>query len=161
FTSAISYNLWKGRRPDCRCFGQLHPAPIGQSTLVRNGALLLIAGFVTWVGPNQPDLNRVTLSTSLSIWSFLTILFVLLVIVALAVHSWFLWNLMRQNGRFLQRIEALESHLVTGSTQSRPVSDSAPAMGLPVGSPAPAFNLPGLDDVSLSLEALRSDDKPV
>src|SRR5689334_6654681 len=27
-TIAISYNLWKGRRPDCNCFGQLHSAPI-------------------------------------------------------------------------------------------------------------------------------------
>ena len=23
FISAITYNLWKGRRPDCNCFGQL------------------------------------------------------------------------------------------------------------------------------------------
>ena len=33
FTIAISYNLWKGRRPDCNCFGQLHSAPIALAYL--------------------------------------------------------------------------------------------------------------------------------
>jgi uncharacterized membrane protein YphA (DoxX/SURF4 family) len=29
FLAAIGWNLVRGRRPDCRCFGQLHSAPIG------------------------------------------------------------------------------------------------------------------------------------
>src|SRR5205807_1270564 len=36
FVAAIAGALAKGRKPDCHCFGQLHSAPAGRSTLVRN-----------------------------------------------------------------------------------------------------------------------------
>src|SRR5262245_57801991 len=38
FTAAVGRALYYGERPDCRCFGQLRPAPIGVGTLVRNVA---------------------------------------------------------------------------------------------------------------------------
>src|SRR6266513_3729768 len=40
FVAGIGYNLAQGRTPDCHCFGQLHSAPAGWSTLIRN----LVAG---------------------------------------------------------------------------------------------------------------------
>jgi uncharacterized membrane protein YphA (DoxX/SURF4 family)/peroxiredoxin len=161
FTIAISYNLWKGRRPACNCFGQLSSAPIGRSTLVRNGILLLLAGFVAWTGPDQPGLQRVALSTGLSLWPLVAILFGLIAIAMLALQSWFLLNLMRQNGRLLQRIEAMEVGLKAGQVQPAVFSNTAPALGLPVGSPAPAFSLPQLDATPLSLDTLRSDGRSV
>ncbi|MGH2728941.1 MAG: PqqD family peptide modification chaperone [Actinomycetota bacterium] len=48
FIVGISVNLAQGRRPDCHCFGQLHSAPVGPWTLVRNAVLAVaaaIAGF--------------------------------------------------------------------------------------------------------------------
>src|SRR5438132_12892887 len=36
FVAGIGYNLAHGRTPDCHCFGQLHSAPAGWSTLIRN-----------------------------------------------------------------------------------------------------------------------------
>jgi membrane associated rhomboid family serine protease len=50
FVVDISINLARGRKPDCHCFGQLHSAPAGWKTLVRNGALAAVAGFVLWKG---------------------------------------------------------------------------------------------------------------
>jgi uncharacterized membrane protein YphA (DoxX/SURF4 family) len=61
FVAGISYNLARGRTPDCHCFGQLHSAPAGPSTLIRNlvlaawGALSLVSdaptpGLILWVG---------------------------------------------------------------------------------------------------------------
>ena len=50
FMGAISYANRHGRTPDCHCFGQLHSAPAGPTTLARNGALLALAGFVTIAG---------------------------------------------------------------------------------------------------------------
>ena len=41
FIILISIQLARGRRPDCHCFGQLHSAPVGLGTLVRN---LVLAG---------------------------------------------------------------------------------------------------------------------
>jgi uncharacterized membrane protein YphA (DoxX/SURF4 family)/peroxiredoxin len=161
FTTAISYNLWKGRRPDCNCFGQLHSAPIGRSTLVRNGVLMLLAGFVAWVGPSQPGFNPATIFTNFSIWPLLGVLLGLLVIAAIAIQNWFLLNLMRQNGRLLQRIEALETRSGVVNSQASAMSSPSQSLGLPVGSPAPAFILHRLDNESISLEALRAESKPV
>jgi uncharacterized membrane protein YphA (DoxX/SURF4 family) len=48
FTAAIASNLARGRRPDCHCFGQIHSAPAGASTLARNVVLLVVAGLVLW-----------------------------------------------------------------------------------------------------------------
>lgn len=43
FSAAVGINLARGRRPDCNCFGRLTPGPIGVRTLVRNGALMILA----------------------------------------------------------------------------------------------------------------------
>ena len=43
FSAAIALNLVRGREPECHCFGQLHSAPAGPRTLVRNGLLAVVA----------------------------------------------------------------------------------------------------------------------
>jgi uncharacterized membrane protein YphA (DoxX/SURF4 family) len=50
FSVAIAVNLWRGRTPECRCFGQLHSAPAGPRTLVRNGKVPL-PGWDGWTPP--------------------------------------------------------------------------------------------------------------
>jgi hypothetical protein len=50
FVAGISFNLARGRKPDCHCFGQLHSAPVGWTTLLRNGVLAAVAGFILWEG---------------------------------------------------------------------------------------------------------------
>ena len=47
FVVGIAANLVRGRKPDCHCFGQLHSAPAGWSTLAHNGLLAAVAGFVS------------------------------------------------------------------------------------------------------------------
>ncbi len=51
FVVAIGINLARGRKPDCHCFGQLHSAPVGWPTLVRNGVLGALAGWLVYRGP--------------------------------------------------------------------------------------------------------------
>ncbi len=50
FVAGIGYNLAQGRTPDCHCFGQLHSAPAGWSTLIRNLVLAGFAGVVVGFG---------------------------------------------------------------------------------------------------------------
>src|SRR5262249_19202517 len=57
FIAAISISLARGRRPDCRCFGQLHSSPVGWKTLARNAVLAGMAAFVVWQGPENPGLS--------------------------------------------------------------------------------------------------------
>src|SRR5919107_1494591 len=128
FVVGITYNLARGRKPECHCFGQLHSAPAGWKTLARNGVLAAIAGFVLWAGQ----------------W-------------------WFLVHLLRQNGRLLVRLEAVEATLTEGGSVAPSQNGTArhEAEGLPVGSTAPEFVLSGLHGESLTLDALRSSGKPV
>src|SRR5436305_1632520 len=50
FVGGIGYNLAHGRQPDCHCFGQLHSAPAGWPTLIRNLVLAAIAGIIVVFG---------------------------------------------------------------------------------------------------------------
>jgi hypothetical protein len=78
-----------------------------------------------------------------------------MIAVALAAFALYLvFHVLRQNGRLLMRLEAVEGKL--GIVASAP----APA-GLPVGSPAPGFTLSDLDGGTVTLDMLREDNKPL
>ena len=66
--------------------------------------------------------------------------------------AWFSWQLLRQNGRLLLRLDAQTSELGAGETY---------APGLAVGEIAPAFAREGLDGRPISLEALLAPGRPV
>src|SRR5947209_19074064 len=42
FTAAIAAANLRGRAAECHCFGQLHSAPAGRGTLIRNACLLAL-----------------------------------------------------------------------------------------------------------------------
>jgi protein-disulfide isomerase/uncharacterized membrane protein YphA (DoxX/SURF4 family) len=118
FTTGVVNALLRGREPECHCFGQLHSTRVGPATLMRNAALALIAGFVVvgdpLRGPRVVELAALAATT------------------ILAAACWFTFHLLRQYGRVLLRLDALERQLAA--------RDPAPApLGLPVGLPAPRF----------------------
>jgi hypothetical protein len=166
FVVGITINLARGRKPDCHCFGQLHSAPAGWKTLARNGVLAAVAGFVLWkgyeggVGPSALGWLG-GLSTTL----LLGLLGGALVLALLAGQWTFLVHLLRQNGRLLLRLEALEATAAAGNYAAPSTNGSAqptqPPAGLPVGEEAPRFSLQGLHGETLTLDALRSSGKPV
>ena len=128
FAAAIGANLARGRKPECRCFGQLHLAPAGWSTLARNTVLAAPAAFVIWqwwegdVGP-----SAVGWVGAISAVQGLGLFAAVLVAGLLAARWW--W---------------------------------APRMaGLPVGAPAPAFDLLDLQGEEVTLDSLRSPGRPV
>jgi peroxiredoxin/uncharacterized membrane protein YphA (DoxX/SURF4 family) len=153
FSAGIGANLARGRAPDCHCFGQLHSAPMGWSTLVRTGALALVAGFVSWQGRTSAGPSVLS---GLGAWPLAQGLGLIAGVLALALgaaEGWVLVQLLQQNGRLLARLEALEAHLGLGT--------SGPGLGLPIGTPAPPFHLPSLDGETLTLDALCAPGKPV
>ena len=152
FVAGIGYNLAHGRTPDCHCFGQLHSAPAGWSTLIRNLVLAGLAGLVVGFGRTTAGPGVLDLLDSLTITQRLELLGGVLLLLVLIVEGRLLVQMMTQQGRLLLRIEALENRL--GGAAAR-------APGLAVGSPAPAFNLRGLHGETMTLEALRSLGKPL
>src|SRR5438477_12270300 len=74
FVAGIGYNLAQGRTPDCHCFGQLHSAPAGWSTLIRNLVLAGIAGVVVGFGRDTSGLGLLDLLAGLTVTARLVLL---------------------------------------------------------------------------------------
>jgi peroxiredoxin len=163
FVVGITYNLARGRKPDCHCFGQLHSAPAGWKTLARNGVLAVVAAFVLWAGYDGGAGPSAVAWLGAVSTAQLLILGGVLVLALLAGQWTFLVHLLRQNGRLLVRLEAVEASLAANGSVA-PSQNGTPvhqAEGLPVGSAAPQFSLSGLHGETLTLDALRSSGKPV
>jgi methylamine dehydrogenase accessory protein MauD len=147
FAVGISANLARGRKPNCHCFGQLHSEPAGWKTLVRNGVLVAVAGFVVWQGHGGAGPSAVAWLGGLSVAQTAVLIVGLAALGVVAAQWLFLLHLLRQYGRLLARVEALEGE--------------GPAEGLQVGETAPDFELPSLDGNIVTLESLRVPGKPV
>lgn len=158
FIAGIAINLARGRTPECHCFGQLHSAPVGWSTLLRNVALAAVASFVVWQARTDPGPSLLRLTADLSTAALVAVIGGLVLVVIVAVDAWFLVHLLRQNGRLLLRVEALEAQL-SGAGAS--LAAGSPTAGLPVGAPAPPFRVNALSGGTLTLDALRANRKPV
>jgi len=147
FVAGITAAIARGRTPDCHCFGRLHSSPAGWATLARNVALTALAGVVAWRGPGT---SLASPFAGLSTPERAGILAGLLIIPLFILQAWFSLQLLRQNGRLLLRLEALED----GS--SAPIEQ-----GLPLGAPAPAFSLPDLHGATQTLDSLRGLGRPL
>jgi thiol-disulfide isomerase/thioredoxin len=152
FTGAIGINLVLGRRPDCRCFGQLQSRPIGWSTLARNAALMGLAALIVLYGRANPGASAISWLADLSIAERVA-LFGSAVAIGIGATALFLMlQLISQNGRLLIRLEELEASIIAGSRPETP----RPHVGLPIGSRAPAFRLSGISGETYELPALGS-----
>jgi thiol-disulfide isomerase/thioredoxin len=135
FTAAIGINLLRGRAPDCHCFGQLSSSPVSWKTLARNAALLVVAGVLVWQGPEH--IGKRPAFSGWSSWGWtsfeMSMLAVTVVLAAgLLLSLWFQFHMLKQNGRLLLRLEAVEKKLGIEPGLAVPP-------GLPVGAPAPAY----------------------
>jgi peroxiredoxin len=147
FSLAIARALSQGRQPDCHCFGRLHAAPAGRAALVRNLVLVGIAGFILAAGWRDPGASATAWLAPLSPGALAAIT---VGVAVVALQAWFSWQLLRQQGRLLLRIEQLEVDRAT-----------PPAPGLAPGSIAPDFTLATADGETRSLTLLRDGDRPL
>ena len=158
FNIAIAANLVLGRRPQCNCFGQLHSKPIGWATFGRNCVLVAAAGWVAWEMPRQPGISLVQLIEKLSPKETAAMSVALILFVGVAVEGFLLLHVLRQNGRLLLRIEALE----TRTPIPQPQMQSRPTMhGLPIGTKAIPFQLPKVEGGKASLDDFLNAERPV
>jgi peroxiredoxin len=162
FMLGIGVNLARGRAPDCHCFGQLHSEPVGWRTIARNGVLAALASWLVWRGSGNVGPSVTGWLGSLTVAQLVGLTGASLVLAELALGGWFLMHLLRQNGRLLVRMEALEVRVAAlDYGPVRQPAPAAPVAGLPVGSPAPVFRLPDLHGNELGLEDFRAAGKAV
>lgn len=142
FIAGISRAMRRGRAPDCHCFGQLHSAPAGRGTLIRNGVLAGLAIVLAVHGPGpgvdawveaRSGAELVAVGTGIAA----------VVLAALTLRLWLERRQLRDDlGRLRQATAALPP-------------------GLPVGTPAPEFELPDLTGQLVTLAKLRARGLPV
>ena len=153
FVVLISVQLARGRRPDCHCFGQLHSAPVGLGTLVRNlvlagGAVVVIAAgggktmTAWWDGLSATGRMGFAVAGSLGF-----------LVLAEAVV---LWKLFVRYGKLLVRVEDLEA----SGSMAAPGSGAPAGMGHAIGAVAPPFALEGLHGETITLAALCARSRP-
>lgn len=139
FSAGVGQALRAGRAVDCNCFGQVSSAPISARTLVRNGVLSLVAIFALIWAPG----SALTSWTSNGAASNLVAALAVTVAAVLAVVIW------TRRG-------------VGGAAAGQPAAvPAALAPTLPVGSPAPDFELPDLSGAATSLKRLLEHGRPV
>ena len=155
FTAIIGVNLLLGRRPPCRCFGSTDTRPIGWMTLMRNGMLLALAGFVVWAGPGP---GIVTIISQAARSEVVRLSVVIGLVAAVVVQGWLILHLIRQQGRLLLRLDALEGRSASVPELFNPIKE---ARDLPVGEVAPGFHLPSLAGGSVALDDLCGDGRKV
>ena len=172
FMIAVGIAMIRGRKPDCHCFGQLHSAPVGRPTLIRNCVLAVSAAWLVSRGrqPLGPDL-----------WAWYFTLGVegqkVAIVGACAVGFLFFRLLLRSR----PGVESIPSQLSSDVDEEDDKDDSvaparrtAPArqapepavnnalgVGLPIGTPAPEFELPGLNGEKRSSQSLRKQGRDV
>jgi thiol-disulfide isomerase/thioredoxin/uncharacterized membrane protein YphA (DoxX/SURF4 family) len=151
FIVGIMVSLARGQAPNCHCFGQLSSSPVSWRTLVRNLGLLALASVIAWKAGGIRSVWPAP-SEYLSLNAMFAAVGVLSVVLALAL--WLLINMLRQNGRLMLRLEAVEQRLNINPNVAR-VHD------LPVGDPAPAFELKAVDGGTASLQSLGMANKPI
>jgi hypothetical protein len=120
FTAAIVWQLLRGRRPSCACFGALSQAAISWKSVARNGLLMVLAvALLPGIGAFGA-LRSLTTEALAFVWA--------------AIATLWLFQLTRQNGRLLIRIEELDAQRKTQHVApiQKPllIGDSVPPLGL-------------------------------
>jgi len=152
FMLGIGFNIARGQTPDCHCFGQLHSAPAGWATLIRNAllaaaALLIVARNQAGVGDSVAGLIGKTTTTE-RLTTAVGVLFAMLV----------------ANSFVLLRVACRAGSRPGPGLRDRdtPARGSAPMpAGLVPGLKAPEFRLTGPSNEVVTLGDLRTNGVPV
>lgn len=150
FSVATARVLRNGTTVDCNCFGGLAQTEVGRGTLVRNSVLGLLAAFAAVDVESVGAFRWVTAPASGDR------LVVALLVGAVIGLCCFGWLLLRQNGRLLLRLDALEA----AGEQPRGEGGKAPTT-LEIGMAAPPFSGRDLDGQPVSLGSLLAAGRPV
>jgi thiol-disulfide isomerase/thioredoxin/uncharacterized membrane protein YphA (DoxX/SURF4 family) len=143
FIVGIARALSRGEQPDCHCFGQIHSAPAGRSTLIRNAVLLSFAVVIVAYG-SGPALDDWVGARSAA-----ELAAVGLGILAGAAAA-YAWTLRSRNQTLRNDLRIARKLGVTGGQ-----------FGLPVGSHAPSFVLEDMRGEPATLAGLLERGKPV
>ncbi len=151
YTTVIGYTLLTGKRPSCNCFGQLSDKPISAMTLLRNGALILLASLLAWRAGAAGTGDGLRVSAAGAV-----------IVAVLFLQGWTIAHLLGQQGRLLLRIDNVELQLrAAGIDEVAPAPAAQGQRGLAIGTLAPDFQASRMaDGTTHALSRVRALDRP-
>jgi hypothetical protein len=152
FIFAIARSLRAGSAPDCNCFGGLTQTKVGRGTLVRNLLLAGLAGLVALSSANGEPVSAFHWIVAPAVRDRPIVLAMVVCIVGL---GWFCWQLLQQNGRLLERLDAPGLGAAASQSGTRTLPPLEP------GTAAPWFAGEDLRGEPISLESLLAPGLPV
>ena len=159
FIGAMLWHLAQGTAPDCHCFGAIHSEPVSKKTLIRNIVFAALALFLILSGKENQGASLFDLMSGAR-ENFMTIVLGLAITGLLAAAIFYLKKISEQQTRILRRMEMLELAALGGGETIRE-GLIEPTNNLPIGAPAPDFDLPDVNGKIISLDALLSRVKPI
>jgi peroxiredoxin/uncharacterized membrane protein YphA (DoxX/SURF4 family) len=142
FIGGIANALARGEAPDCHCFGQVHSAPAGRGTLLRNAVLAALAAVVVLEGPGPSITDWVSARTPAELVA-VAVGAAAIALAGLALRLWL------DRRRLQDELAAARAEL------------AALPPGLPIGAEAPRFALRDLHGEQRTLDSIRARGLPV
>ena len=160
FTAGMTANLLLGRKPDCRCFGQVYSSQIGWPSLLRNALLLGLAALIAAQGPAGSGPGVMAAWNAARARGLVVPTWVLALIGAwILAGIWLYWSL-PESDREEERPAPGSGPVPTAVPEpARPTNQWG--LGLPLDTPAPAFALNSLGGDVVTLDSLRESGKPL
>ncbi len=158
FSVASAAAIARGKRVECRCFGQFSTGPVGVRTLIRNAVLAALAIGALFGGWGSPAPAFGAFLADLHGTELLAWVFGIGFATAIAIAAWGFTHLLRGYGRLLLRVDALERRLDPGAAASDSLNET---IGLPPGSPVPALTATDIAGRSLPLTDVLNGPEPV
>ncbi|MFL6275857.1 MAG: TlpA family protein disulfide reductase [Blastocatellia bacterium] len=159
FTATMAINLWRGRTPDCHCFGQLTAGPIGRGTLLRNLLLVALAALLALSPHSTVSLSAIAWLAELTTGERALVGIGVVAVVLLAVAVALLVRLLHQNERLFAALAEAQIPFEDEPVVRQDVA--LPSGGLPIGAPAPPFQLSDLDGQMVTLADLLRPNLPL
>lgn len=153
FVGQMIYQMAKGNAPDCHCFGQLHSAPVGKVSLIRNvvfaaGSLFLFSRGAAGQGMSLADPRL----------DVMQLIFGVIFVALLVAVIFYLKKISGQQTEIMRRIELVELVARDGGAVERDTTH--PHEGLPIGAVFPDFELRSLDGEPVRLADVRAAGLP-
>jgi peroxiredoxin/uncharacterized membrane protein YphA (DoxX/SURF4 family) len=159
FIAGMSWQWSQGNAPDCHCFGQVHSEPVSPKSIIRNVVFIIPAIALIIAGRENQGLNLFDSNINSTSDSPMTIIIGLAVIGLLAAVVYFLKQISEQQVQIMRRIEILEFTAHDGTKEVEREDVTQPSEGLPIGTPAPIFELPDVNDKVVALSDLIASKK--
>lgn len=154
FVVQMTYQTAKGNSPDCHCFGQVHSAPVGVKSILRNVAFAVLA--LALIARGQTVQGRSLVDPTLDIFQLAFGLFLIGLLIAVIFY---LKKLSTQQIELMRRIEVMNLVAREGGETERETTH--PHDGLPIGAMFPEFEHIDTDGKMVTLADIRSTQRPV